>query len=52
MLVYGLHEGAHVLGLHVRVEAVAQVGDVALRPETLQHLLHDEGNVLLEEGQS
>ncbi|TNN55748.1 hypothetical protein EYF80_034048 [Liparis tanakae] len=47
--VHGLHEGAHVLRVHVRVEAVAQVGDVAPRAEALQHLLHDVGNALLME---
>lgn len=45
--VHGLHEGAHVLRVHVRVEAVAQVGDVAPRAEALQHLLHNVGNALL-----
>lgn len=50
MLVHSLHEGAHVLRVHVRVKAVAQVGDVALRAKTLQHLLHDVGNLLLQEG--
>lgn len=50
MSVHSFHEGAHVLRVHVGVKAVAQVGDVALRAEALQHLLHDVGNALLEEG--
>lgn len=50
MAVHSFHEGAHVLRVHVGVKAVAQVGDVALRAETLQHLLHDVGNALLKEG--
>lgn len=41
VLVHSFDKGAHVLGVHVGVKAVAQVGDVALRAETLQHLLHD-----------
>lgn len=45
--VHCFHEGAHVLGLHVGVEAVAQVGDVAPRAEPLQHLLHDLRDPLL-----
>lgn len=52
MLVHSFHEGAHVLRVHVRVKAMAQVGDVAPRAKTLQHLLHDVGNLLLKEGQS
>lgn len=50
MSMHSFHEGAHVLRVHVGVKAVAQVGDVALRAETLQHLLHDVGNALLKEG--
>lgn len=50
MSVHSFHKGAHVLRVHVGVKAVAQVGDVALRAEALQHLLHDVGNALLEEG--
>jgi len=45
--VHGLHKGTHVLRAHVWVEAVAQVGDVALGPESLQHLLHQFANLLL-----
>lgn len=41
VLVHRIHEGAHVLGVHVGVKTVAQVGDVAPRAETLQHLLDD-----------
>ena len=40
-------EGADVLWVHVGVEAVAQVGDVAPCAETLQHLLHNFRNALL-----
>lgn len=47
VLVHCFHEGAHVLRLHVGVEAVAQVGDVAPWAETLQHLLHDLRDLLL-----
>lgn len=47
MSMHSLHEGTHVLGVHVRVEAMAQVGNVALGPETLQHLLHQLANLLL-----
>lgn len=49
MLVHSFHEGAHILRVHVRVKAMAQVGDVALRAKTLHHLLHDVGNPLLKE---
>lgn len=48
VLVHCFDEGAHVLRVHVGVKAVAQVGDVALRAETLQHPLHDFGDPLLE----
>lgn len=41
VLVHGFHEGADVLWLHVRIEAVAQVCDVALGAEARHHLLHD-----------
>lgn len=41
VLVHGLDEGAHVLRVHVGVQAVAQVGDVAPRAEALHHLLHN-----------
>lgn len=41
VLVHGFDEGADVLRLHVGVNAVAEVGDVAPCAETLQHLLHD-----------
>lgn len=49
VLVHGFHEGADVLRLHVGVEAVAQVGDVASGAEARHHLLHDVGNPLLVE---
>lgn len=49
MSVHRFHEGAHALRVHVGVEAVAQVGDVAFGAEALQHLLHDEGNAFLKE---
>lgn len=52
MLVHSFHEGAHILRVHVRVKAMAQVGDVALRAKTLHHLLRDVGNPFLKEGQS
>lgn len=43
-----LDEGPHALRLHVGVEAVAQVGDVAPGAEALQHLLDDLRDPLLE----
>lgn len=49
MLVNGVDEGADALRVHVGVKAVAQVGDVAPGAETLQHLLHNVSNALLEE---
>lgn len=42
-----LDEGPHALRLHVGVEAVAQVGDVAPGAEALQHLLDDLRDPLL-----
>lgn len=48
MSMHSLHKGTHVLGVHVGVEAVAQVGNVALGPETFQHLLHQLPNLLLQ----
>lgn len=41
MAMDGFHEGTHTLRVHVWVETVAQVGDVASRAEPFQHLLHD-----------
>ncbi len=49
VLVHSFDKGAHVLWFHVGVKAVAQVGDVAPRAETLQHLLHDVWDALLKE---
>lgn len=48
VLVHCFDEGAHVHRVHVGVKAVAQVGDVALCAETLQHTLHDFRDPLLE----
>lgn len=45
--VHGLHERAHVLGIHVGVQPVAEIGDVAPGAERLHHRLYDLRNVLL-----
>lgn len=42
-----LHEGTHALRVHVGVEAVAQVGDVAARAKRFQHLPHNLRDALL-----
>lgn len=47
MLVHGVDEGADVLRVHVGVQAVAEVGDVAPGSETLQHLPHHVRNLFL-----
>lgn len=47
MSMHSLHKGTHVLGVHIWVEAMAQVGDVALGPKALQHFLHQFPNLLL-----
>lgn len=47
VLMHGLDKGAHVLRVHVRVKAVAQIGDVAPCAKTLQHLLHGIRNAVL-----
>lgn len=44
---HSLHKGSHMFGVHVWVEAVAQVGDVALGPKALQHFLHQLPDLLL-----
>lgn len=35
---HGVNKDGHVIRVHVGVDAVAEVGDVALGPEPLQHL--------------
>jgi hypothetical protein len=40
VLVDGLHEDASVLRVVIREHAVAQVGNVAVGPETSEHVLH------------
>lgn len=42
-----LHKGPHALRVHVRVEAMAQVGDVATCAKRFQHLLHNLRDTLL-----
>lgn len=45
--VYGLHKRAHTLRIHVRVQTVAEVRNVAPGAERLQHHLHNLRNSLL-----
>lgn len=47
---HSLDEGADALRVHVRVKAMAQVGDVASSAKTFQHLLHNVEDALLEDG--
>ena len=43
----GIDEDRQVLGVHVRVDTVAEVGDVALRTKLLKHLFYQSAQVLL-----
>lgn len=47
MSMHSLHKGTHVLRVHVWVEAMTQVGNVALGSKALQHFLHQLTNLLL-----
>lgn len=47
MFVHGIHKGSHMFRVHVRVKSMAQVGNVALWPKVIQHLLHQLPNLLL-----
>lgn len=47
MGVNGLHERPHVFRVHVRVQPMTQISDVALHAKSLQHLLHDLRYTLL-----
>lgn len=47
VVMYSLHEGAHIFWVHVRVKAVTQISDVALGAKALQHPPHDLGDALL-----
>ena len=43
----GIDEDRQVLGVHVRVDTVAEVGDVALCTKLLKHLFYHSAQVLL-----
>lgn len=45
--VNGLHKSAHTLRIHVWVQTVAEVGDVAPSAERLHHRLYNIRNALL-----
>lgn len=47
VFVHGIHKGSHMFRVHVRVKSMAQVGNVALWPKVIQHLLHQLPNLLL-----
>lgn len=47
MFVHSIHKGSHMFRVHVRVKSMAQVGNVALWPKIIQHLLHQLPNLLL-----
>lgn len=44
---HGIHKGPHMFWVHVRVKSMAKVGNVALWPKVIQHLLHQPSNLLL-----
>lgn len=44
---YSIHKSSHMLWAHVGIEAMAQVGNVALGAKPFQHLLHQLPNLLL-----
>lgn len=48
---HSIHKGPHVFWVHVRVKSMSQVGNVALRPKVIQHLLHQPSDLLLEDQQ-
>lgn len=45
--VHGLHKRTHTLRIHVRVQTVAEVGDVTPGAERLHHCLYNVRNALL-----
>lgn len=44
---HGIHKGPHVFWVHVRIKPVAKVGNVALWPKAIQHLLYQLPDLLL-----
>lgn len=48
---HSIHKGPHMFWVHVRVKSMAQVGNVALWPKVIQHLLHQPSDLLLEDQQ-
>ena len=44
---HGIYKGPHTFWVHVRVKSMAQVGNVALWPKVIKHLLHQPPNLLL-----
>lgn len=44
---HSIHKGTHMFWVHVRIKPMAQVGNVALWPKVIQHLLHQLPNLLL-----